>query len=61
MITEDLIFEQYRQVNSYLKRIINEENDILVIKFYTEEIQHKIAYIYKLKEKLIKEKEKKKK
>lgn len=61
METEDLLYEQYRQVNIYLKRIINEEKDIHDVKFYIEECQHKLAYIYKLKERILKEKGAKKK
>lgn len=57
MSKEDLLYEQYRQVNVFLKRIINEEKDISNVKFYFEEIQLKIAYIYKLKQKIIKDKE----
>ena len=55
MSSEDLLYEQYRQVNVFLKRIINEE-DISNVKFYVEEIQLKIAYIYKLKQRILKEK-----
>lgn len=56
MKAEDLLFEQYRLVNSYLKRIINEEEDLQDIKFFVEEVQHKLNYIYKLKQKIIKQK-----
>lgn len=56
METEDLLYEQYRQINVYLKRIINEEKDIQDVKFYIEESQHKLAYIYKLKERILKKK-----
>lgn len=61
MSKEDLLYEQYRQINIFLKRIINEEKDISNVKFYVEEIQLKIAYIYKLKQRIIKDKEEKSK
>ena len=44
MSSEDLLYEQYRQVNIFLKRIINEEKDISNVKFYVDEVQLKIAY-----------------
>lgn len=56
MKAEDLLLEQYRMINSYLKRAINEEDDIQDVKFFIEEVQHKLSYLYKLKQKILKQK-----
>lgn len=53
MSTEDIILEQYRMVNLYLKRVINNDSDYDDVKFFIEEIQHKLTYILKLKRKTI--------